>query len=151
MMEEDRGFEPIGNAALRIMPLVELSGAVAKHTESPIETMLAVAILVQHGPAVEFRAYGDGYGPQWTLIPQHPFGRYRADFALRHVDGRMFFVECDGRDFHSSPEQVDYDSCRDAEMRAAGYEVFRFTGSEIHHSAVACVYRLPLSSWRRRA
>lgn len=142
------GFETIGRAALRIMPFMELSAAVSRHTESPIETILAVAILAQHGGDVELRAHGDGFGPQWTLIPQYPFGRYRADFALRHADGRLFFVECDGRDFHSSPEQVEYDASRDEEMISAGHQVFRFTGAEIHHSAVACVNQLPLYRWR---
>ncbi len=150
MNDTEGGFEPIGHAALRIMPFIEISGAVAKHTESPIETILAVAILVQHGGAVQLRAHGTGFGPQWTLIPQYPFGRYRADFALRHADGRLFFIECDGRDFHSSPEQVEYDARRDEAMISAGHRVFRFTGAEIHHSAVACVERLPLSSWRHR-
>lgn len=141
-------IETIGQAALRALPMMEISAAVSKHTESPIETMLAVALLIQRRD-VELRAYGTGFGPEWTLIPQHPWGRYRIDFVLRNVSGRMLFIECDGRDYHSSPEQVERDRKRDEEIKAAGYRVFRFSGADINHSPVACVSMLPLSPWQR--
>lgn len=141
-------IQTIGHAAMRVLPAAQLSATVSKHTESPIETMLAVAILTNN-PDVELRAYASGFAPEWTLIPQYPFLGYRIDFALRNVDGRMFFVECDGHDFHTSPEQVERDEKRDRRIQAAGYRVFRFTGSEINHSPVACENMLPLKPWRR--
>lgn len=84
-----------------------------KQTESPIETKLAVW----------FYKYG--------LFPelQYEIGRYRADMAF--LD-RKIVIECDGREFHSTPEQVKYDNERDEYMRGLGWIVERFSGTQIH-------------------
>jgi hypothetical protein len=42
-------------------------------------------------------------------------------------------VECDGFQFHSCKEVFVRDRRKDRAMKAAGYEVFRFAGSEIYH------------------
>lgn len=49
-------------------------------------------------------------------------------------------VECDGHDFHErTKEQAKKDRSRDRALQAAGYQVFRFTGSELHNDPCACV------------
>lgn len=85
--------------------------------ESPIEVSLYRAMrLVGLSPA-----------------PQVQIDRYRADFVLDRL-----IVECDGHDFHSSREQRTRDAGRDRFLMAAGYQVIRFTGTEIHRDAVKC-------------
>lgn len=123
------------------MPALEFAAAVSRYTESPIETMLAVAILRQW-PDVELRTHDAGLGRGWTLIPQYPWGSFRVDLALRKPNGFMIFIECDGREFHSSPEQLERDATRERMMIDAGYPVVRFTGAEINYSAVACASSL---------
>lgn len=136
----DVPMENVGAAFdAQCMPGLELAAAVSRYTESPIETMLAVAILRQW-PDVEMRM--DGFGKGWTLIPQYVWGSFRVDFALRKPNGFLIFIECDGREFHSSPEQVERDAARERVMVDAGYPVVRFTGAEINHSAVACASML---------
>ncbi len=67
---------------------------------------------------------------------------YRADFLLRltrwnHNQGEtecicQLVVEVDGHDFHErTKEQAQRDRSRDRTLTAAGYTVFRFTGSEL--------------------
>lgn len=129
-----RGFDEVLRATVEG---IDLAMKVAKHTESPIETMLAVAILRQWQD-VEFRTHRAGPGRGWTLTPQYPWGKYRVDLALRKPDGSLIFIECDGKEFHSSPEQIERDESREREMKEAGFPVIRFTGAEINYSPVAC-------------
>jgi len=137
----DRPMRTIGHVIKPLVDGIELAMKVAVHTESPIETMLAVAILRQW-PDVEFRTYDAGPARGWTLIPQYLWGSFRVDLALRKPDGYLIFIECDGRDFHSSPEQVERDTVREQLMLDAGYPVVRFTGSEINYSPTACANQL---------
>lgn len=120
---------------------IALAIEVAQFTESPIETILAIAIMTQW-PDVEFRTHAAGPGRGWTLIPQYPWERYRVDLALRKPDGTLIFIECDGKEFHSSPEQVERDRAREQLMVDAGHTVVRFTGAEINYSPAACANQL---------
>jgi very-short-patch-repair endonuclease len=76
--------------------------------------------------------------PGSFLFSQHWIGVYRADFLLVLVDperrtARLIVLECDGKDYHSSADQIERDAARDAEILKAGYhEVLRFTGSILH-------------------
>jgi very-short-patch-repair endonuclease len=88
--------------------------------ESPIERGLYEA-LRHMSPEVKIRA-------------QVWIGRYRVDLL---VEDRLV-VECDGRDFHSTPEQQSADRVRDATLKAAGYRVFRLSGSNICKRPYSC-------------
>lgn len=137
----DKPMPKIGDIITSVVDGAELTMRVAQHTESPIETMLAVAILRQW-PDVEFRTIDAGLARGWSLIPQYLWGSFRVDLALRKPDGFVIFIECDGRDFHSSPEQVERDAAREQMMVDSGYPVVRFTGSEINYSPAACANQL---------
>jgi very-short-patch-repair endonuclease len=43
-------------------------------------------------------------------------------------------VECDGYEYHSSQERFTADRRRDRALKAAGYDVLRFSGQEIFHN-----------------
>ena len=49
-------------------------------------------------------------------------------------------VECDGHEFHQkSKQQVEKDNQRERDLKKLGYEVVRFSGSEIFKDAEKCV------------
>jgi very-short-patch-repair endonuclease len=107
----------------------EIAARMARFTESPIEIMFGMAMM-------EFME------DDWALIPQLWWGRYRIDWALERPDKPWIFVECDGNEFHTKPEDVKRDRNRDIRIRRAGIKLFRFTGSEIYQNAKGCAMRV---------
>lgn len=52
---------------------------------------------------------------------------------------RKLIVECDGHDFHErDKKQAKRDRSRDRWAADNGYDVYRFTGSEIHNNPMKC-------------
>lgn len=81
-------------------------------TESPIERVM-------------FRLLtNNGFYPQ----TQVPCGKYRIDLVIL---GKIA-LECDGKQWHSSPQQKAHDKRKDAFLRENGYIVLRFTGRDIY-------------------
>ena len=58
-------------------------------------------------------------------------------------------VECDGFQFHSDKKTFECDRKRDRALKALGYDVFRFSGSEIHKNPVEAPFELAQYLWRR--
>lgn len=109
--------------------------------ESPIES----AFLAQFCAAAVEWGYALGRSPKpWTIAvkPQAWVDRFRVDFIITYD----FFgsiievaVECDGHDFHErTKQQAARDRARDRALQSVGYDIFRFTGSELNHDARAC-------------
>lgn len=87
--------------------------------------------------------------PKWTVIvrPQKNIERYRVDFLINvHLDDgsvRGIVVECDGHDFHEkTKEQAAKDKSRDRVLQSLGYQVFRFTGSEIYRAPIDAAHEI---------
>jgi very-short-patch-repair endonuclease len=116
----------------KVLPHVERAATLSKVTESPIETIMGIAVQ---------DAFSD---TDCEIIPQWEWRRYRADWAIKKPTGEIAVVECDGAEFHTSPDQVERDRRRDEEMLRAGIAVYRFTGSEIHQGAHHCAMRVKL-------
>lgn len=73
-----------------------------------------------------------------VIVPQHPIGCYRADFAIYAKQMRLV-VEVDGHDFHEkTKEQAARDKRRDRELQQEGWSVFHFTGSEVWRDPFGC-------------
>lgn len=52
-------------------------------------------------------------------------------------------IECDGYDFHQkTKKQVEYDNKREYDLKMAGYQILRFSGSEIYNNPYECINRL---------
>jgi hypothetical protein len=121
---------------------------------SPIErTMLYALFLVgyQNCDSVSVRAHGTRFGGSlagWgiDIEPQARIEGHRVDFLLRcwhenreaaaHPNtpetGTTLIVECDGHEWHErTKQQASRDRRRDRALQAAGYRVFRYTGSDI--------------------
>lgn len=48
-------------------------------------------------------------------------------------------IECDGYEYHSSKEQMQYDYERENNLKLAGYNIIRFTGSQIYSNSQKCI------------
>ena len=140
-------FEPVKIGSIVGTTFIErmrLAAYISRFTESPIETMLGFAValrLREAGVRWSIVEPNDGltYGAEhWCLIPQLRWRRYRIDWTIRRLGKCDLFIECDGNEFHTKPEDVARDAVRDAAITAAGITLFRFTGSEIFQSAAYC-------------
>lgn len=108
-------------------------------------------------------AIGDPFGRETlTIEPQAKIGKFRVDFRLtrilmvpdfgsldpKGVPGaklirRELLVECDGHEFHdATKERAAKDKARDRELQSAGYNLFRFTGSEIWNKPLTCAKQI---------
>lgn len=115
-------------------------------TDSPIEALFLdsfCAMTYEYGFTIAKRsAAREGV---ITVLPQaHVAEHYRADFLVSyHFFGSDYriVVECDGHDFHErTKEQAKRDKRRDRDLQKLGYEVFRFTGSELRGNPRAAAY-----------
>ena len=103
-------------------------------TESPIETMWGMAFM-------------DLIEDDWSLIPQFKWRSYRIDWSIERPNGKpLIFIECDGSEFHTRPDQIAKDRIRDIQIRRSGIKLFRFTGSEIYRNAQGCAVRVYLEA-----
>lgn len=120
-----------------------------KHTESPIEKILATAIFMNgrfcQGGSLQLITAPEADLSAWGSIRfefQKHIGDYRADFLLTMWGGNRpvcLVIECDGHDFHErTKEQAARDRSRDRQMTLSGYKVLRFTGSEIFRDPMKC-------------
>ncbi len=77
-----------------------------------------------------------------VIAPSYHTNGYCVDFAVfinaRDKEPIKIAVECDGYDYHSSPEQLMRDKRRDRTLEIAGWRMMRFTGSEITANAESC-------------
>ena len=70
------------------------------------------------------------------VIPQYEVSRYRIDFALPH---QKVAIELDGHEYHKTKEQRTKDAQRERYLQKHGWQVIRFTGSEVYQDVNRCV------------
>lgn len=133
----------------RIRRVCEIGG----NCDSPIEVQIGAAILLFFERASKPLLLGntiDVEAPPDTLVlvPQFAWSFYRSDWAIfnPHSHGALL-IECDGKDFHSSPEQVAHDKKKDAAAMERGFLTLRFTGSEIFRDADGCAQKVYDAVW----
>lgn len=128
----------------RIHRIVRLSA----NTDSPIESQLGAAISLffeKAGFPLKIATMIDveNTPDALLLVPQFKWGYYRSDWAILHTRlGGALLVECDGKDFHSSPAQIAHDAKKDAAALDRGYLTLRFTGSQIHREPDVCAQKV---------
>lgn len=133
---------------------VQLSGLrmeVASLCESPIEAHLGsiLAMVLEQAAALRgtnFRVWRGDLNSEppanhLLLIPQFRWKRWRYDFALRHsnFEAPSVLIECDGKEFHSTTEQLANDNRKDEEAYANMIHMLRFPGRLIYSRPVWCV------------
>jgi len=135
------------HALVKVVGFAAESLTMADVTESPIETIFGAHLALALRPVCrdlgwEF-SVGEKLDADITLQPQYQLGRYRYDFAIRargHLKP-LILIECDGKEFHSSPEQQANDRLKDAAALNAGIRLVRFSGAEINDDVEGCVQR----------
>lgn len=75
-----------------------------------------------------------GFTTQKRLV-----GRYVVDISIHQAP---VVIEADGIRHRTGTQAQERDAVRDAAHEAAGYRVFRFTGSEINTDAVKCIQQV---------
>ena len=93
-------------------------------TNTPIECRLHDALM----------AAGIGFTTQRRLV-----GRYVVDISVHQAP---VVIEADGARHRAGIAAQERDAIRDAAHEAAGYRVFRFSGSEINTDAVSCIQQV---------
>lgn len=121
--------------------------------ESPIERMLGEALM----ECVDELAWPKDWPIDEDIIsrievlPQYELEPFRYDFAIkRKADaGPVLFIECDGREFHSSFESIENDGRKDRRATEVGAHMMRFTGRQIYRNPYMCTYAVLLwLTWR---
>ena len=71
-----------------------------------------------------------------NLRPQVTVGPYRVDLA---IPDKRVAIELDGHEFHKTQEQRTCDAKRERYLQKQGWQVIRYTGSEIHRDLSECI------------
>jgi len=97
------------------------------------------------------------------IEPQKQIGEFRVDFLITYAGAekdstgwfkiieddkgnkthkiveKKLIVECDGHDYHEkTKQQASKDKKRDRILKSVGYDVFRYTGSDIYQDSMEC-------------
>jgi very-short-patch-repair endonuclease len=78
---------------------------------------------------IERRLYNALKFNGYYVRTQVPCGKYRIDLALPTY---LIAIECDGKAYHSTPEQKEHDRRKNAYLKQKGWKVLRFSGSMIN-------------------
>lgn len=136
----------IKNKKLFNMSFIYVMGLDYSKCKSPIEVIFNFAF--------DLVAYAEGYAGVW-LQPQYEVHSrsedkaYYVDFAFlaEEVDEMIYIknpsfklaIECDGHEFHEkTKEQVSHDNEREYDLKMQGYDVLRFSGSQIYNKPLRC-------------
>lgn len=75
------------------------------------------------------------------IFQQFRIGKYKADFLVCG-SAKKIVIECDGKQYHTRVNQVIHDKNRDEFMRSLGYEIIRFSGSDIFKNHESCALKV---------
>jgi len=142
---ESVGSEPPKRLGSLFLGVAERAFAAMRANEkadSPIESILGAAIMLcfeKGGKALALASEPKPTSARLLLIPQFKWLIYRSDWAIYNpkTTGALL-IECDGKEFHSGPEQIAHDQKKDQAANDLGFLTMRFTGSQIHRNADGC-------------
>jgi very-short-patch-repair endonuclease len=78
---------------------------------------------------IEERLYKELKKNGFNPIPQVRCGPYRIDLALYEY---RLAIECDGKEYHSTPEQKRHDARKNYYLKKNGWKVCRLSGKTIN-------------------
>ncbi len=142
---ESIGAEPpkaIGSLFLGVAERAFAAMRANERADSPIESILGAAIMLcfqKGGKALALASEPELTSARLLLIPQFKWLIYRSDWAIYNpkTTGALL-IECDGKEFHSGPDQIAHDQKKDQAAHDLGFLTMRFTGSKIHRNADGC-------------
>jgi very-short-patch-repair endonuclease len=107
---------------------------VIKESGTPFRKMLTANTPIERRLHDALMKAGIGFTTQRRLV-----ARYIVDICITQAP---VVIEADGARHRADPKAPARDAVRDAAHEAAGYRVFRFTGSEINADSVACIQKV---------
>lgn len=85
---------------------------------------------------IEKRLYNELKKNGFNPIPQVKCGPYRIDIAIPEY---RLAIECDGKAYHSSPEQKKHDARKNYYLKKNGWKVCRLSGKSINSRLSYCI------------
>ena len=127
------GFEPLPIAA--VLESIAIAKEIGPLCDSEIEIDLAVRL------TKAIRVIDD---PTLSLGHQFPLGRFLYDLYVKRErrSKPLILIECDGKEFHSTDDQIANDRTKDGLAARSGIPLLRFSGSEIFRELDRCVVRV---------
>jgi very-short-patch-repair endonuclease len=114
--------------------MMACAGEIAqKCDDSPIEVELGARLLKT------IRALGE---TRLRLFPQYVIEPFRYDFGIVLGEKLIALIECDGRDFHTTDEQIKNDRAKGKLAAEIGVRLFRLSGAEILRDSKSCARRI---------
>jgi len=161
----DKGFDDVISSLLkhRIELLINELYYITEKCESPIEVIMLYGLLIVGQECHDtvnvridhkslFKVVDSPY--ELLIEPQKIIKNYRVDFLLTATNYNPKFekngyyqkrviVECDGHHYHDrTKEQAKRDKSKDRKLQSLGYEVYRYTGSEIWQDIMSGVQEI---------
>lgn len=132
------GFKQIGSPLPALVDVWATAAEVAPDCDdSPIEVEFGARLINA------IRLIDD---PDFLRVtPQYKLGPYRYDFAIFREEKLVALIECDGREFHSTEEQLANDQAKNTFAAKQGARIFRFSGSDIYRDGNGCVREVLLA------
>lgn len=137
-------FKPIalGNAFAGVVERARVAMETSRTADSPIETILGAAIVLcfqNAGKPLQLASEPSPEAKGLLLVPQFKWAIYRSDWAIYNpkTTGALL-IECDGKEFHSTVNQISHDMRKDQAAHDRGFLTMRFSGSRIHRGADEC-------------
>jgi very-short-patch-repair endonuclease len=140
-------FNPVrvGDVAVAIVDVLSRYFQMQGKCDSPIEEILGahtMQLFADCGHPLTFCEIdnvSDHKVGTLLIVPQFRFSKFRADWGVFRVgNAQALLIECDGQDYHSSPEAVARDTARDASAHALGHLTMRFWGRQIVRDPRKC-------------
>lgn len=116
--------------------------------ESPIEQLLAIELeSLKLENIYIYNPYIDVISINKQEIVETKNKKYRVDFLIpviyKNQENITFIIECDGYEFHQkTKKQVEKDNIRQRDLQEAGYEIIRFSGTEIYNRPAKCALEI---------
>lgn len=116
-----------------------LFGVIVAISYKPQQVSTSIPEVTKCESPIEKRLYNGLTHHHLFPVSQCREGKYRIDLAFPSC---MVAIECDGKAFHSSPDQKKHDRKKDRYLRSKGWKVLRFTGSKIHRDLPIVVQQI---------
>lgn len=123
---------------------------VSEDCKSPIEQIFDFAFNIisyeQEGeepisPRIEFehqkhiKINNNNFYVDFYFDSDYPDNEYCAYKGKNHI---KLIIECDGYEYHSTKEQIKKDNERTLLLKKEGYDILRFSGSQLYEKPIEC-------------
>jgi hypothetical protein len=127
----------------KLIKFIKKVGILDWSHDSPIEQILFFSLII-----VGNNEYNFGIQVRLQKEIEYNGHTYKGDICVENITfnennsvcklTHSIIIECDGYNYHSSKEQMQYDYNRENNLKLAGYDIIRFTGSQIYNSPLQC-------------